>query len=90
MKRTITRRAAGRLLIAAPVALSLPAPAVAAQETPKPAPKPSARPKLSERQRRDLAKAEEGLEKAASAVRAMKIPIGTEPAFTFRPVGMKP
>lgn len=89
MKRTITRRAAGRLIIAAPVALSLSAPAVAAQEALKPAPKAPARPKLSERQRRDLVKAEEGLEKAAAAVRAMKIPIGTEPAFTFRPVGIK-
>lgn len=90
MKRTITRRAAGRLLIAAPVALSLPASPVTAQAAPKPAPKASARAKLSDRERRDLAKAEEGLEKAASAVRAMKIPIGTEPAFTFRSVGIKP
>lgn len=90
MKRTITRRAAGRLIIAAPVALSLPGPAVAAQEAPKPEPKSSARPKLSDRQRRDLVKAEEGLEKAASAVRAMKIPIGTEPAFVFQPLVSKP
>ena len=89
MKRTITRRAAGRLIIAAPVALSLPAPSAVAQEAPKPAPKAQARPKLSEPQRRELVKAEEGLEKAASAVRAMKIPLGTEPAFTFRPAGIK-
>ena len=90
MKRTITRRAAGRLLIAAPVALSLPGPAADAQEAPKPAPKSPARPKLSDRQRRDLIKAEEGLGKAASAVRAMKIPIGTEPAFVFQPLAGKP
>ena len=90
MKRTITRRAAGRLLIAVPVALSLPAPPVAAQAAPKPESKSPARPKLSDRQRRDLVKAEEGLEKAASAVRAMKIPIGTEPAFVFQPLASKP
>ena len=90
MKRTITRRAAGRLLIAAPVALSLPGAAVATPEAPKPEPKSSTRPQLSDRQRRDLVKAEEGLEKAASAVRAMKIPIGTEPAFVFQPLASKP
>ena len=89
MTRKITRRAAGRLLVAAPVALSMSGAEAAAQTPPKPTPKAPARPKLSERQRRDLAKATEGLEKAASALREMKIPIGTEPAFVFRPLRSK-
>ncbi|MFN2387705.1 MAG: hypothetical protein ABR576_15720 [Thermoanaerobaculia bacterium] len=89
MTRKITRRAAGRLLVAAPVALSLSGTGADAQTSPKPAPKAPTRPKPAARQQRELAKATEGLEKAASAVRAMKIPIGTEPAFLFRPFRSK-
>ena len=90
MTRKMTRRAAGRLLVAAPVALSMAGAGAAAQTPPKPPPKAPARPALSPRQRKELAKATEGLEKAASAIRSMKIPIGTEPAFVFRPLRTRP
>lgn len=82
MKRTMTRRAVGRLMAAAPVALALPASAPG-QVAPKQAARSAA---LSARQRRDLEKAVKPLDAAASAVRGMTVPIGTEPAFTFRPV----
>lgn len=82
MKRTMTRRAMGRLIAAAPVALALPGHASGQVESKSAVPPPT----LTVRERRDLEKALKPLEAAAAAVRKMSVPIGTEPAFTFRPL----
>ena len=83
MSHRITRRDAARLLVAVPASLSFATP------SPTPAPKKAPPAALTAKQRQDLAKAEQGYEKAAAALRKMKIPIGTEPAFVFRPLQVK-
>jgi len=86
MKRQITRRAAARLLAGASLALAVPEPA-RPQGKPEMKPKPPASKSAgSARQRRELDKAVQSLEKVAAAVRNMKVPMGTEPAFSFRPL----
>jgi hypothetical protein len=83
MSHRITRRDAARLLAVVPATLSFATP------NPTPAPKKAPSATLTARQRQDLAKAEQGYEKAAASIRKMKIPIGTEPAFVFRPLQVK-
>ena len=83
MSHRITRRDAARLLAVIPATLPFATP------SPTPAPKKGPPATLTARQRQDLAKAEQGFEKAAASIRKMKIPIGTEPAFVFRPLRVK-
>lgn len=82
MSRPMSRRTAAKLLLAAPAALAMPVPgsAAAASTTPRPS-----RP-LSAAERRQLDKSVAQLRAAAGKIRELTIPIGTEPAFVFRPL----
>ena len=84
MPRPMTRRLAAKLLLAAPAALA--APALVAKE---PAPKGRRSPALSASEKRQLDKSVEQYRGLAAKIREMKIPIGTEPAFVFRPLVSK-
>ena len=81
MSRPMSRRTAAKLLFAAPAALALPA-LVSAD----PAAAPGRARALSAAERRQLDKSVDQLRAAAGKIREMKIPIGTEPAFVFRPL----
>lgn len=80
MSRSMSRRTAAKLLLAAPAALAAPALVSAAPSAD--ARRPRA---LSPAERRQLEKSVGQLRAAAAKIREMKIPIGTEPAFVFRP-----
>ncbi|HZI65179.1 MAG TPA: hypothetical protein VFF17_01305 [Thermoanaerobaculia bacterium] len=84
MSRPMTRRTAAKLLLTAPAALA--APALVTGE-------PSATPRrprsLSASERRQLDKSVAQFRTLAAKVRELKIPIGTEPAFVFRPLTSK-
>jgi hypothetical protein len=84
MPRPMTRRLAAKLLLAAPAALA--APALVAKE---PAPKGRRPPALSASEKRQLDKSVAQFRSFAAKIREMKIPIGTEPAFVFRPLVSK-
>lgn len=84
MPRPMTRRLAAKLLLAVPAALA--APALVAKE---PAPKGRRSPTLSLSEKRQLEKSVAQFRSLAAKVREMKIPIGTEPAFIFRPLASK-
>ena len=81
MSRPMTRRTAAKLLLAAPAAIA--APALVRGEPPATPTKSRA---LSAAERRQLDKSVAQLAGAAEKIRAMKVPIGTEPAFVFRPL----
>lgn len=81
MSRPMTRRMAAKLLLTGPAALV--APALVLGEPPA---TPRRSRALSPAERRQLDKSVGQLESAAGKIREMKIPIGTEPAFVFRPV----
>ena len=80
MSRPMTRRTAAKLLLAAPAAIA--APALVLGEPPA---TPAKSRTLSAAERRQLDKSVAQLGGAAEKIRGMKIPIGTEPAFVFRP-----
>ena len=80
MTRRITRRAAAKLVLSASAALALPNPAAG-----DPADRTSPKIALSPKERKLLAKSIVQLRSAAHKIREMKIPMGTEPAFVFRP-----
>ena len=81
MTRRITRRAAAKLVLSASAALALPNPAAG-----DPADRTSPKIALSLKERKLLAKSIVQLRSAAHKIREMKIPMGTEPAFQFRPL----
>ncbi|MDQ5858106.1 MAG: hypothetical protein M3542_07520 [Acidobacteriota bacterium] len=77
----MTRRTAAKLLLTAPAALAAPALVLG-----EPAATPPRSRALSPAERRLLDKSVGQLRAAAEKIREMKIPIGTEPAFVFRPL----
>ena len=84
MTRRISRRTAARLFLSASAVLALPRSA-----SPEPAAKKGATPALTPSERQKLAKSVAQLRGAAEKIRGMKIPMGTEPAFVFRPLSAK-
>ncbi|HVE65011.1 MAG TPA: hypothetical protein VNC59_00400 [Thermoanaerobaculia bacterium] len=84
MPRSITRRTAAKLLLTVPAALAAPA-LVSGQ----PAPIPRRTRPLSASERRQLDKSVAQYRSMADKIRELKIPIGTEPAFVFRPLASK-
>jgi len=83
MTSRISRRTAAKLLLTASAIAALPKSAVA-KEAPKPA-----GPALTPSERQKLAKSITQLRGAVGKIRALKIPMGTEPAFVFRPLSGK-
>jgi hypothetical protein len=83
MTRRMSRRTAAKLLLSASAIAALPKSAVA-----KDAPKTTG-PALTPSQRQKLAKSITQLRGAVGKIRALKIPMGTEPAFVFRPLSGK-
>jgi hypothetical protein len=83
MTSRISRRTAAKLLLSASAIAALPKSAVA-KESPKPA-----GPALTPSERQKLAKSITQLRGAVGKIRALKIPMGTEPAFVFRPLSGK-
>jgi hypothetical protein len=81
MPRRITRRAAARLLVAGPAAFALPD-LVRAEPPAKATPRPA----LSAAERRQLEKSVSQLKSTAEKLRKVAVPMGTEPAFVFRPM----
>ena len=84
MPSPITRRTAAKLLLTAPAALAAPALVLG-----EPAAAPSRSRALSPAERRQLDKSVGQLKSAAGKIRQLKISIGTEPAFVFRPLASK-
>jgi hypothetical protein len=82
MPRRITRRAAARLFAAGPAAFALPD---LVRAEPPPA-KATPRPALSAAERRQLEKSVSQLKSTAEKLRKVAVPMGTEPAFVFRPM----
>ena len=82
MPRGITRRAAARLLLTGPAILALPdltrAEPVAKRALSKPA--------FSAAERRQIDKSIAQLRSTAEKVRKVGLPMGSEPAFVFRPI----
>ena len=83
MTSRISRRTAAKLLLTASAIAALPKSAVA-KEAPKPA-----GPALTPSERQKVAKSITQLRGAVGKIRALKIPMGTEPAFVFRPLSGK-
>jgi hypothetical protein len=81
MTRRMSRRTAAKLFLSASAVLALPK--VASAEA---SPKRSAKPALTPSERQKLAKSIGQLRGAAQRIRNLKIPMGTEPAFAFRPL----
>jgi hypothetical protein len=81
MTRRMSRRTAAKLLLSASAVLALPKSAASHAS-----PKALAKPGLTPAERRKLAKSVVQLRGAAQKIRALKIPMGTEPAFVFRPL----
>lgn len=81
MTRRISRRTAAKLFLSASAVFALPksAPVHAS-------PKPPSKPALTAAERQKLAKSVVQLRGAVQKIRALKIPMGTEPAFVFRPL----
>lgn len=84
MTRRMSRRTAARLLLSASAVLALPKSAASHAS-----PKVPAKPGLTSAERQKLAKSVVQLRGAAQKIRALKIPMGTEPAFVFRPLSSK-
>lgn len=85
MTRRMSRRTAAKLFLSASAILALPQVA-SAEASPKASPKPGA---LTASERQKLAKSVGQLRAAAQKIRGMKIPMGTEPAFVFRPLSAR-
>jgi hypothetical protein len=81
MTRRMSRRTAAKLFLSASAALALPK--VGSAQTGR---KGAAKPALTPGERQKLAKSVGQLRTAAQKIRGMKIPMGTEPAFVFRPL----
>jgi hypothetical protein len=82
MSARITRRAAARLFLAGPAAFALPkalegAPAARKRSTPS---------GLSAADRRNVEKSVAQLRSTAEKLRKVAVPMGSEPAFVFRPI----
>ena len=84
MTRRMSRRTAAKLFLSASAVLALPN-AASAEASPKRAPKPA----LTPNERQKLAKSVGQLRTASQKIRDLKIPMGTEPAFVFRPLSGK-
>lgn len=84
MSRPMSRRTAAKLLLAAPAALA--APALVLGEPVKTPARPRT---LTAAEKRLLDKSIGQLRGAAGKIRELAIPIGTEPAFLFRPLVAK-
>ena len=80
--RGITRRAAARLLLTGPAVLAFP------EVLPAEAPPKKRSPKLtfSPAERREIDKSIAQLRSTVEKVRKVGIPMGSEPAFVFRPL----
>ena len=81
MTRRISRRTAAKLFLSASAVLALPKSASL-----RASPKSPSKPVLTPAERQKLAKSVVQLRGAAQKIRALKIPMGTEPAFVFRPL----
>ncbi|MEP6470650.1 MAG: hypothetical protein ABJC28_01445 [Acidobacteriota bacterium] len=81
MTRRISRRTAAKLFLSASAVFALPKSAPV-HASPKAPPKPA----LTPAERQKLAKSLVQLRGAVQKIRALKIPMGTEPAFVFRPL----
>ena len=81
MTRRMSRRTAAKLFLSASAALALPK--VGSAQAGR---KGAAKPALTPGERQKLAKSVGQLRAAAQKIRGMKIPMGTEPAFVFRPL----
>jgi hypothetical protein len=84
MTRRMSRRTAAKLFLSASAILALPELALAQASQKK-----AAKPALTSRERQKLAKSVGQLRAAAQKVRGMQIPMGTEPAFVFRPLSAR-
>lgn len=84
MTRRMSRRTAAKLLLSASAVLALPKSAASHAS-----PKAPAKTGLTSAERQKLAKSVVQLRGAAQKIRALKIPMGTEPAFVFRPLSSK-
>jgi hypothetical protein len=84
MTRRMSRRTAAKLFLSASAVLALPNASSA-----EAGPKATAKPALTPSERQKLAKSVVQLRAAGQKIRAMKIPMGTEPAFVFRPLSAK-
>ena len=84
MTRRMSRRTAAKLFLSASALLALPKSASA-----EASPKGAAKPPLTPSERRKLTKSVLQLRAAAKKIRGMKIPMGTEPAFVFRPLSAR-
>ena len=80
MTRRMSRRTAAKLFLSASAALALP------KSSAEASPKGAAKPTLTPGERQKLAKSIVQLRAAAKKIRGVKIPMGTEPAFVFRPL----
>ena len=84
MTRRMSRRTAAKLFLSASAVLALPK-----VGSPEPSRKGAAKPALTPSERQKLAKSVGQLRAAAQKIREMQIPMGTEPAFVFRPLSAK-
>jgi hypothetical protein len=82
MPSRITRRSAARLFLAAPAALALPK-VLEGTPAPRRRPGPSG---LSAADRRNVEKSVSQLRSTAEKLRKVAVPMGSEPAFVFRPI----
>ena len=82
MPRRITRRAAARLFVAGPAAFALPGLLRGEPSRPKSTPRPA----LTAAERRQHEKSVSQLKSTAEKLRKVAVPMGTEPAFVFRPL----
>jgi hypothetical protein len=83
MTRRMSRRTAAKLFLSASAALAL------AKSPAEASPKGAAKPALTSGERQKLAKSIVQLRAAAKKIRGVKIPMGTEPAFVFRPLSAR-
>jgi hypothetical protein len=84
MTRRMSRRTAAKLFLSASAVLALPRSASA-----EPTSKGVSKPALTPAERQKLAKSVVQLRAAAQKIRSMRIPMGTEPAFVFRPLSAR-
>ncbi len=80
MTRRISRRTVAKLLLSGSAALALPK---FLEGVPA---KPPTRPALSASERKQFEKSVAQLRTSAKKIRELKIPMGSEPAFVFRPL----
>ncbi len=82
MSARITRRKAARLLLSGPAALVVPK---LLESAPSPI-KSRAKAALSPSERRQFEKSIAQMRSTAGKIRKLAIPMGSEPAFVFRPI----